>query len=339
MNVNNLDKFALDLLSLENDGCGSFSSEIVSLGDSIGEKRKRIHEVNDDNLPNDDDSLDIDALDAYLEMNESSYLFYREVDSKDENDSYLLSDIVIDSVYDLEFPSTTAISIEGLFEYRGAFIVDVVSAFKFESQAILLEFSRHTESMITTQHDFFTHKYAFVELVKSFTALDIKRLKKDDPMVVALWVVFLRVVRENLHILPFKMKYSTPDELIKIYEHRLNSISEDSCRSLCDVANCMDLFLRIINVKTTMGFALSVVTKLLHGFQAMASIAAIPHVNLNDLVDIFKCERGLDCKPKRKRVVTTPSVFKKNQAASQKRGFNFNATLSPKRNISSLSRE
>jgi hypothetical protein len=147
------------------------------------------------------------------------------------------------------------------------------------------------------------HSFTFADVIKASKLYDLQLLKKEKEeftVLVALWVVFLRVFR--IHNIEVHHRYPSVDAFLQTYEGQFFDKPEDGKElvKLFETANWMAILLPMLVAKKSKGLVLQVIPKLLEGFQAKYVTGSGQSKATSNRVRIFEFEGNVQPCKKRK---------------------------------------
>lgn len=137
------------------------------------------------------------------------------------------------------------------------------STFSEEEKAIIAKFYDEVDSRVSQSG---VHGEISVFDVADSVGLDLSSLHKEGPVMYALWVVLLSVLRR--HYNPEDYKYPTMQDFLQVYEGCFPSEPEDEMQKLWQTANWMNILFTLITARKNKGLAMQVVPKLVEGWHA-----------------------------------------------------------------------
>lgn len=194
------------------------------------------------------------------------------------------------------------------------FVDDVLAEFPLtgEDHQLLIRFVAHLE--FSFQQNFrdnqlIRERFNFFTLADEFNGIDRRRLEQDkSPLLPALWVIFLRVLRKNLNHNSL-FKYKELQDFVDAYEHviPLESICNDERMRLFKTANWMNIFVGMVPAKKSKCLATTVIPKLLEGYSVKYILGSGQTRATKHRVIIFEHEGGHKPCKKPKRAIAKRS--------------------------------
>jgi hypothetical protein len=142
-------------------------------------------------------------------------------------------------------------------------ISDVLAGVDEEDRENVRQFAVYLEAWV---HDHgVNEEYKFNTLLDSFNVYDVTTFSKEDSCLHALWVVFLRVMRENLTDGGL-FKYKFMSDFLQEYNGEFDKADSAEQVKLLYTANWMQILFTMVPMKKNKGLAMHVIPKLVEDF-------------------------------------------------------------------------
>ena len=166
----------------------------------------------------------------------------------------------------------------------------------------------------------YRERFNFFSLVDRFEDMGIlvRSAKSNCPVLVALWVIFLRVIHRNGELATSMRKYKDQAAFLAEYNGMFPNVSEREMYFLFQIANWMHILLGMVVAKKSKCLAMRVVPKLIEGYDMNYVLGTGQKKGTNRRALIFERESGLSPSRKKKSVMNwSVSEHKRQRAVGQ----------------------
>lgn len=129
-------------------------------------------------------------------------------------------------------------------------------------QALIDKFGQEAEKRLSAPNPEELTMFA----VASSAGIDLTQLPKEGPMMIALWVALLTVMRKYYKSEDFK--YPTLDSFLEQYDGKFAGETEQEVSNLWQTANWMNILFGLIPARKNKGLVMQVIPKLIEGWEA-----------------------------------------------------------------------
>ena len=196
------------------------------------------------------------------------------------------------------------------------FINDVLSSFKDGSDLQLRRFACFL--LIEFETNFkdgklYRERFNFFSLVDSFEDMGkfVRTAKSNCPVLVALWVIFLRVILRNGELTMSMYKYKDQAAFLAEYEGMFLYVNDREMNFLNHIANWMHIMLGMVVAKKSKCLAMRVIPKLIEGHGTNYVLGTGQKKGTNRRAAIFERESGLVPSKKKKAAMNWSSSANK----------------------------
>ena len=203
------------------------------------------------------------------------------------------------------------------------FIEDVLNTFSDGTDLLLRRFAHFllVEFDINFKEgELYRERFNFFSLVDRFEDMGkfVRTAKSNCPVLVALWVIFLRVIFRNGELTMSMYKYKDQAAFLAEYEGMFPHVNDREMNFLYHIANWMHIMLGMVVAKKSKCLAMRVIPKLIEGHGTNYVLGTGQKKGTNRRAAIFERESGLVPSKKKKSAMNwSSSVSKKQRSISQ----------------------
>ena len=198
------------------------------------------------------------------------------------------------------------------------FIEDVLNTFSDGTDLLLRRFAHFllVEFDINFKEgELYRERFNFFSLVDRFEDMGkfVRTAKSNCPVLVALWVIFLRVIFRNGELTMSMYKYKDQAAFLAEYEGMFPHVNDREMNFLYHIANWMHIMLGMVVAKKSKCLAMRVIPKLIEGHGTNYVLGTGQKKGTNRRAAIFERESGLVPSKKKKSAMNWSSNANKKQ--------------------------
>ena len=195
-----------------------------------------------------------------------------------------------------------------LSDYPLLCIDDVLSSFQDGTEVQLRRFACFLWDELDInfkEGKLYRERFNFFCLVDRFEDMGtlVRSAKSNCPVLVALWVIFLRVIHRNGELATSMRKYKDQAAFLAEYNDMFPNVSEREMNFLFQIANWMHIMLGMVVAKKSKCLAMRVIPKLIEGHGMNYVLGTGQKKGTNRRALIFEHESGLSPSRKKKSVM------------------------------------
>ena len=198
------------------------------------------------------------------------------------------------------------------------FIQDVLSTFKDGADLQLRRFANFLLDEFDInfkEGKLYRERFNFFSLVDRFEDMGkfVRTAKSNCPVLVALWVIFLRVILRNGELTMSMYKYKDQAAFLAEYEGMFPHVNDREMNFLYHIANGIHIMLGMVVAKKSKCLAMRVIPKLIEGHGTNYVLGTGQKKGTNRRAAIFERESGLVPSKKKKSAMKWSSNANKKQ--------------------------